>query len=112
MPMWHLKMTLNLARRISQLRRRCRYTNLERLLPRLAKKHVLLITGARDTYVSPEISEQMRRRIGEDCRPVWTVPKAKHNMARQVVPEAYDQTLVDFFSTMPPSKLAEPLTHS
>ena len=111
-PTWHLKTTLFLSRSLSQFRRRCRYTNLERLLPRLSKKQVLMISGLRDTYVCPEIAEQMRQQIGDDCRPVWMVPKAKHNMARLVEGDTYDQVLVDFFAAMPPSKLSEPMIQS
>ena len=71
-----------------------------------------MISGLRDTYVCPEIAEQMRQQIGDDCRPVWMVPKAKHNMARLVEGDTYDQVLVDFFAAMPPSKLSEPMIQS
>lgn len=97
-PVWHLRLTLVLACRLSQFRRRCRYAHLERLLPKLRHTPVLMIAGGRDTYVLPEITEELCRRIGPGCRGVWVVPRAKHNMARQVDALEYDRRLVEFFS--------------
>ena len=43
------------------------------------------------------ITERMKKRIGGDNVQTWVVKKAKHNMARTIVPDEYDQRLVDFF---------------
>lgn len=99
-PRWHLKQTLALVRWVSQLRHGCRYTHLERLLPRLKGRPVLMITGERDTYVGPAITETMHRSIGGDQAQLWVVPRAKHNLARDVAPADYDRRLVEFFSTL------------
>ena len=100
-PLWHLSFTLTLTRLISQIRKRCRYTDLKRLVSRLQNTPVLMIAGGRDTYVLPEITEVLCQRIGRNCKGVWVVPQAKHNMARQVEPIAYDRRLVEFFSQLP-----------
>lgn len=100
-PMWHLKRTLNLARRISQWKRKCRYVLLEQYVPQLRQKRILLISGKRDSYVNPEVPKKMCERIfpnNEDC--LWIVPKAKHNGARKVAKEEYDRRLVEFFAPL------------
>jgi len=99
-PMWHIRMTLDMARIVSQFRRRCRYTILERYLPRLRNRQVLIIADARDTYVPVEIVQLLGRAIGGENYEVWVAPDARHNGARLVDPETFDRRLVDFFSEM------------
>ena len=99
-PLWHIRITLEMARVASQFRRRCRYTVLERTLPRLRHRPVLMIADGRDTYVPTEIAEQLGRLIGGDKYKVWIVPEAKHNAGRQADPEGYDRRLVELFSEM------------
>jgi pimeloyl-ACP methyl ester carboxylesterase len=97
-PVWHLRATMRVVQWISQVRRRCRYTNLESWLPRLRTRPVLLIAGEADTYVAPAISRDLCRRMQPACNGVWVVPDAKHNMARQVAPDSYDRMLASFFA--------------
>ena len=99
-PRWHLFATLQLVRWTSQVQRNCRFTNLHRLLPRLSNRNVLVVAGQRDTYVQPVITEEIFRRIGGRNAELWMVPKAKHNQARKVAEEEYDERLVKFFSQM------------
>lgn len=101
-PFWHIRMTLVLVRRASQLRKRCRYTVLEKWLPRLRNKAVFLVAGDADSYVAPGIAHELRRRIGSDCADVWVVPGAKHNGARRKNPDEYDNRLVEFFAHLSP----------
>jgi pimeloyl-ACP methyl ester carboxylesterase len=53
LPMWHLRTTLKLARWTSEWRRGVRYATVERYLPQLKDRPVLLVAGARDNYVQP-----------------------------------------------------------
>jgi fermentation-respiration switch protein FrsA (DUF1100 family) len=99
-PFWHIRITLAITQWLSQIRRRCKYTKLERWLPGLRNRPVLMIAGSRDTYVHPEISTMLFNRIGANHATLWMVEGAKHNMARQVDQEAYDNRLVEFFSQM------------
>jgi len=96
-PVWHLRSTFVLVRWISQWRRNCRYTKLERLLARLRGRPILVIAGKQDTYVHPHVSLQIRDRIGSESAEFWLVPDARHNGARDVHPETYDQKLAEFF---------------
>jgi pimeloyl-ACP methyl ester carboxylesterase len=98
LPKWHFESTLALVRWASEWRRRCRYLVIERILPRLKSRPVLLIAGERDNYVPPEISQRLQACIGDSAE-VWIVPQAKHNRAREAEPAEYDRRLVEFFST-------------
>ncbi len=95
-PEWHIKLTIKIARWISQRRRHCRYVMLERVLPQLAGKPALVIAGLRDTYVLPGVAREITRLIGQPDA-LWAVAKAKHNLARSVSPDEYDRRLVEFF---------------
>ena len=98
-PRWHVKWTVTLSRWGSQWRRKCRYAMLERVLPKLADRPILVISGKRDTYVLTEVAEEICR-LAKQPNALWSVPKAKHNLARSVNPEEYDRRLVEFFSAI------------
>lgn len=98
-PRWHVKWTVTLSRWASQRRRKCRYAMLERALPKLSDRPALIIAGMRDTYVLPEVAQEICRLIKQPGA-LWSVPKAKHNLARSVNPEEYDRRLVEFFSAI------------
>ena len=106
LPAWHLRRSMRVVRRVSQWRRGVRYTILERVLPRLTGRPVLLITGGRDSYVTPVIAERLRTAIGPACGPLWIVPGAKHNQARPTAPEEYDRRLLELFDEMRPHSAA------
>jgi pimeloyl-ACP methyl ester carboxylesterase len=76
--------------------RRCRFPHLEKYLPGLAPRPLLMIHGQSDTYIKPE----MARRLFEYAGPpkeFWLVENAKHNQALQVAGEAYRQRVLQFF---------------
>lgn len=98
-PWWHVKFTLWLALSVSQFRRNCRYSALERVLPQLNKKPLLVIAGERDTYVLPEVPIEICRLAGQP-EALWLVANAKHNLGRLVDSEEYDQQLVEFFGVL------------
>lgn len=108
LPVWHLAGSMKLARWVSGWRHGVRYAILERWLPRLADRPVLLIAGEKDSYVALPITERLRARIGQSCRPVWIAPGAKHNQARMVVREEYDRQLSGFFEQIAPASPKQP----
>jgi pimeloyl-ACP methyl ester carboxylesterase len=110
-PEWHKQFTWWLVRTVSEVRRGYRYAIVERAVARLQNKPVLLISGARDTYINPEITRRLYARTGQpESADLWIVPEAKHNAARQTFPREYDARLADFFSVLDPatSEIAEP----
>lgn len=97
LPMWHIRVTTTLVRWTSQLLRKRRYVVLERWLPRLKNRSVLLVAGGRDNYVHPDVGRELQKRIGSSAVQFWLVPSAKHNRARDVAPAEYDLRLRNFF---------------
>jgi len=100
LPIWHLKWTIAMVRRVAEIQRRCRYTPLQRSLSALADTPTLFIAGQRDSYVTPDITRKMCEHIGDGPHEIWLVARAKHNMARHVDSDAYDAKLSAFFSQM------------
>lgn len=103
-PAWHVEISLFGGRLYSELKRKCRYIHLERFLPALKNRRVLLISGAQDNYVRPEIATALHEGLGPDSAELWMVPKARHNGARQADEEGYDRRLIEFFSALVPAQ--------
>jgi fermentation-respiration switch protein FrsA (DUF1100 family) len=57
-----------------------------------------MIHGEKDSYIVPEIAEQLFNRAREP-KEFWLVPGAKHNAAIQVASESYGRRLVEFFDS-------------
>ncbi len=88
------------ARRLSEYRRGCRYIRLERFLPRLRNRQVLLVSGKRDSYVLPEIAETLHAAIDSNSADLWIVPGARHNQGRESDPASHDARLTEPFSQL------------
>jgi hypothetical protein len=67
-----------------------------------------MIHGQRDTYISPEVVEELFER-GNGPKELWLVPDAKHNRCREREPEAYAGRLLDFIDRYAPRR---PITES
>ena len=93
LPAWHVDMTLKNGIRLSEQRRKCQYVHLERERDSLDSRTVLLISGGRDSYVTPEIARRLQDIVGQDCQ-LWIAPGAKHNMSRSICAEEYDRRIV------------------
>lgn len=93
LPQWHVNMTLRQGVRLSEKGRNCRYCHLEQEAKGLESGSVLLISGARDSYVTPEIAQRLLSVIGDQAE-LWMVPGAKHNMSRAMMTEEYDRRIV------------------
>jgi pimeloyl-ACP methyl ester carboxylesterase len=97
LPMWHIRLTSTFVRLTSQFLRKRRYVVLERWLPKLKDRSVLLVAGERDNYVHPNVGRHLQRQIDSPGVQFWLVPAAKHNRAREVAPAEYDRRLQNFF---------------
>ncbi len=93
LPNWHVKITLKQGVHLSEAGRKCRYAHLEDEVKGLESANVLLISGARDSYVTPVIASQLHAVIGKQAE-LWLAPGAKHNMSRAVQTEEYDRRIV------------------
>lgn len=96
-PIWHVRGTLALVRWYSGWRRHVRYVTIEKALPVLKDRSVLMIAGGRDTYVTPKITEILAKRVDPRRELLWVAPDARHNEGRQVDQAGYDERLLETF---------------
>jgi pimeloyl-ACP methyl ester carboxylesterase len=89
----------------TQRQRRCRFPHLERYLPCIAPRPLLMIQGMADTYIKPEITTRLFT-FAQEPKELWLVENAKHNQALQLAGEEYRQRVLRFFET----HLAEKIT--
>lgn len=104
-PDWHIDLTINMVLKVSQIRQGCRYIDLERALSKL-RQPLLMISGERDTYVIPELTHKLHRLTRQNSDSVWIVPGAKHNRARSVATDTYDNRLQRFFAILGPGQFS------
>lgn len=100
LPRVHATFTLAAARFIASVRRGCQFVHLEHVLSELRDRPVLLISGKRDNYVGPEIAEHLFEQINSDKAELWLVPRSRHNQAREVSQQEYDERIVALFSQL------------
>ncbi len=93
LPAWHVELTLKNGIKLSEQRRKCQYVHLECERASLNSRSVFLISGGRDSYVTPEIARRLQNIVGPDCQ-LWIAPDAKHNMSRKMNTEEYDRRVV------------------
>ena len=76
--------------------RRCHFPHLEKCLPGLAPRPLLMIHGKADTYIKPEMAGRLFAFAGPP-KEFWLVEGAKHNQALQIAGEEYRQRVLQFF---------------
>jgi pimeloyl-ACP methyl ester carboxylesterase len=102
-PRWLYVLLARLGRRRAERRLNCRFPEVERAVGRLAPRPWLMIHGQRDTYVTPEVVQDLFRH-GNGPKELWLVPDAKHNRCRECQPEAYAARLLDFLERFAPRR--------
>ena len=104
-PVWMYGFAGWAGRRLSQRRTGRSYPSVARSVARLAPRPWLLIHGARDTYIGPEIVTRLFAAAGEP-KQLWLVPDAKHNRCREVDPAGYRRRVESFFLAYAPRRPA------
>ena len=94
-PQWQIELTLWQAVRRSERKHDCRYVHLENEAHSFHQP-VLLISGARDSYATQEVTNDVARWLEVDDS-VWIVGRARHNKSRQIERDAYDDRIVSHF---------------
>lgn len=97
-PEWHVTSTLKKAMPIIEHRRGCRFVELEGKLRPLESRPLQLVSGRRDSYIPVEVTKAVLAETGHDETSLWEVPGAKHNGARNVHPDEFDERIVTLFS--------------
>lgn len=95
LPAWHNRIVIEQALRRSAGRRGTEYVHLEQRAASLIQP-ILLISGSRDSYVTPDVTQQLASLVGAQGQ-VWVVDKARHNRSRSVATAEYDSRLVQHF---------------
>jgi pimeloyl-ACP methyl ester carboxylesterase len=101
MPHWVFWMLGALARRRAERRLACRFPDIERAAARLAPRPWLMIHGAKDAYIGPEIAQALFAQAREP-KELWIVSGAKHNRCREVDPDVYAGRLESFLGKFAP----------
>jgi pimeloyl-ACP methyl ester carboxylesterase len=92
------------AQRRAERRLSCRLPHIEKAAAQLAPRPWLMIHGAKDAYIGPEIAERLWAEAGEP-KELWIVPGAKHNRCREVDPVNYDGRIASFLARYAPRGL-------
>jgi predicted alpha/beta hydrolase len=98
LPDWFYGLFIRAALRQVRKANSCRFPSLERTLPRLAPRPLLMIHGGADTYIKPNMAQQLFG-LAREPKELWLVEGAKHNQALQVAGDAYRKRVLDFFET-------------
>jgi fermentation-respiration switch protein FrsA (DUF1100 family) len=96
LPSWYYGLEGLIALRLTERERRCRFVHLERAMPRLAPRPLLMIHGEADTYIKADMARALFTRA-RPPREFWLVPGAKHNQALQIAGEEYRRRVLEFF---------------
>ena len=97
-PLWFYGLIGLAGIRLIERERRCCFPHLERYLPRLAPRPLLMIHGLADTYIKAEMTTQLFA-LARAPKELWLVDNAKHNQALQIAGEEYRQRVLRFFET-------------
>jgi uncharacterized protein len=96
MPSWYYGFVgLKALRRIEK-ERGCRFPHLERVLPRLSPRPLLMIHGGGDTYIKPDMARALAAKAREP-KELWMVEGAKHNQALLLAGDDYQRRVTEFF---------------
>jgi pimeloyl-ACP methyl ester carboxylesterase len=98
LPDWVYAMVGRAALKQIRRQRRCRFPHLERALPRIAPRPLLMIHGGADTYIKPEMAQDLFE-MAQEPKELWLVEGAKHNQSLALAGEEYRQRVLEFFQT-------------
>ena len=102
-PMWLFGFLAWRGRRGTEQSLRCHFPSVEAAVARLAPRPWLMIHGERDTYIGPEIAQNLFDH-GQAPRELWLVPNAKHNRCRETAPDAYAAKVLGFLERYAPRR--------
>jgi pimeloyl-ACP methyl ester carboxylesterase len=95
-PSWYYGHIGMVGLKLIERERRCRFAHLERALPRLAPRPLLMIHGEADAYIKPEMAVALFRKA-RGPKEIWVVPGAKHNGALHAAGPEYRRRVLEFF---------------
>ena len=98
-PEFYYRVIAFFALRLVRRERHCRFPSLERALKHLGSRPLLMIHGAQDQYIKPEMAQKLFDLSGgsPENREFWLVEGAKHNQALNVANGEYHERVLCFF---------------
>jgi dipeptidyl aminopeptidase/acylaminoacyl peptidase len=96
LPTWYYGLVGLTALRRIERERGCHYPHLERVLPKLGARPLLMIHGGGDTYITPRMAWALYERV-VGPKEFWLVEGAKHNGALALAGVAYERRVLEFF---------------
>jgi pimeloyl-ACP methyl ester carboxylesterase len=103
LPRWIYGVVAAKARWDTERRLNCRFPSAELAAGKLAPRPWLLIHGQKDSYIGPEIAQDLFRR-GKAYKELWLVPEAKHNGCREADPQGYVARTLSFLERFAPRR--------
>ncbi len=96
LPDWFFGLTAHICLWFMSQRRACRFPSLQRAVAKLAPRPLLMIHGAQDTYIKPEMAQRLFGVAGQP-KELWLVQGAKHNQGVQTAGDEYQRRVTAFF---------------
>jgi dipeptidyl aminopeptidase/acylaminoacyl peptidase len=93
---WYYGLVARTGVRRIERERGVRFAELERALPRLAPRPLLMIHGGADTYIKADMARALFR-YARRPKELWVVPDAKHNQAMHLAADEYRRRVREFF---------------
>jgi fermentation-respiration switch protein FrsA (DUF1100 family) len=99
LPIWYLRYIARRTIRAVAAVRGCHYASLEKAMPKLAPRPLLMIHGSADNYIKPEMARALFEMAGGagPAREFWLVEGAKHNQAMHTANGEYRRRVREFF---------------
>ncbi|MSQ92957.1 MAG: alpha/beta fold hydrolase [Gemmataceae bacterium] len=95
-PYWYLRIVGNMGLRKIEKLRDCHYPLLERSMPKLSPRPLLMIHGGGDIYITPEMAKSLFA-LAQQPKELWLVEKAKHNQSLHLAGDEYKKRVQEFF---------------
>src|SRR5208283_621972 len=96
LPSWYYGVIGLAGLRQIERNRHCHFPHLEKVLPRLGSRPLLMIHGGADTYIKPDMGRALFDLV-KGPKDFWLVEGAKHNQALQTAGRTYEQKILAFF---------------
>jgi predicted alpha/beta hydrolase len=97
LPTWYFHCLARIALRQVERTRHCHYPSLERALPRLQPRPLLMIHGGADNYIKPDMARSLFA-LARGPKEFWLVENAKHNQAFHLAQDEYKRRVLAFFN--------------
>jgi alpha-beta hydrolase superfamily lysophospholipase len=97
LPLWYYGLVGLAGLRRIERSQRLRFVHLERRIARLAPRPLLMIHGSADTYIKPDMAQELFKRAAGP-KEFWLVEGAKHNQALHLAGEEYRRRVLAFFN--------------